>query len=146
MKSLLTRVWTRHRPLAIWLFNPWRLVRELREEKERLLKTLADPFAMGVQMGNGTLDVHMEAPAAQVMAGMYLGMFEKSPPDNKNYIQATFSSPVGDIVVTVQHPRGKTPHQLLREAQEEIAAIKARRSDSARRAAHTRGLNKRGPV
>lgn len=102
------------------LLSPWRTVRQLREENERLGKALADPLLTGIKMGNGTLDVGMEGPGPQLVAGMFLGMFEKYP-DAKNYIEVTFGSRMGPILVTVMKPGGKTPDQLRREAERKLA-------------------------
>lgn len=104
---------------ALALLNPWRTVRQLREENERLAKALTDPLLTGINMGNGTLDVGMEGPGPQLMAGMFLGMFEKYP-DAKNYIEVTFGSHIGPIIVTVMKSGGKTPDQLRREAEKKL--------------------------
>ena len=37
------------------LLNPWREVRQLRDENERLAATIADPLLTGINIGNGTL-------------------------------------------------------------------------------------------
>ena len=105
---------------ALALLNPWRTVRQLREENERLAKAITDPLLTGINMGNGTLDVGIEGAGPQIVAGMFLGMFEKYP-DAKNYIEVTFCSRMGPILVTVVKPGGKTPDQLLREAERKLA-------------------------
>ena len=105
---------------ALALLNPWRTVRQLREENERLAKAITDPLLTGIHMGNGSLDVGMEGPGPQLVAGMFLGMFEKYP-DAKNYIEVTFGSRMGPILVTVIKPGGKTPDQLRREAERKLA-------------------------
>ena len=40
---------------ALALLNPWRTVRQLREENERLAKAITDPLLTGIHMGNGSL-------------------------------------------------------------------------------------------
>lgn len=105
---------------ALVLLNPWRTVRQLREENERLAKVITDPLLTGIHMGNGTLNVGLEGPGPQLVAGMFLGMLEKYP-DAKNYIEATFGSRMGPILVTVMRPGGKTPDQLRREAERKLA-------------------------
>ena len=105
---------------AIALLNPWRTIRELRAENERLARALSDPLLTGLHMGNGTLELGMQGPGPQILAGMFMGMFEKYP-DAKNYIEVSFGSPIGPIVVTVMKPGGKTPDQLRREAEKKLA-------------------------
>lgn len=104
---------------AMSLLNPWRTVQQLREENERLVSTIADPLLTGINIGNGSIDIGLQGGAAQLMAGMFLGMFEKHP-DAKNYIECTFGSPQGNILVTVVRPGGKTPDQLRREEERKL--------------------------
>ena len=112
--------WMLHAKLsALALLNPWRTVRQLREENERLAEIITDPLLTGIHMGNGTLEIGMEGPGPQLVAGMFLGMFEKYP-DAKNYIEVTFGSRIGPILVTVMKPGGKTPDQLRREAERKL--------------------------
>jgi len=93
----------------------------LRLENKRLLELLSDPFISGLHYtAHGGLEVDAEAPAAALMAGMFMGMFERSP-DAKNYIECRFSSTQGTILVTVTRPGGKTPHELRREAEAKLA-------------------------
>lgn len=106
---------------AISLLNPWRAVKQLREENERLVNAIAEPLLTGINIGNGSVDIGLNGGmATQLMAGMFLGMFEKFP-DAKNYIECTFSSPQGPILVTVVRPGGRTPDQLRREAERKLA-------------------------
>ena len=105
---------------ALSLLNPWRTVRQLREENKRLANVITDPMLTGIHIGNGTLDVGMEGPGPQLMVGMFLGMFDKYP-DAKNYVEVTFCSRMGPILVTVMKPGGKTPDQLRREAERKLA-------------------------
>lgn len=105
---------------ALALLNPWRLVRQLREENERLAAAITDPLLAGINLGNGTLDVGIEGPGPQIVAGMFMGLFEKHP-DATNYIEVSFDSRMGPILVTVMKPGGKTPDQLRREAERKLA-------------------------
>jgi hypothetical protein len=101
--------------------NPWHAAHMLRLENKRLLDLLADPFISGLHYtAHGGLDVEAKAPAAALMAGMFMGMFERAP-DAKNYIECRFSSKQGPILVTVTRPGGKTPHQLRLEAEAKLA-------------------------
>jgi len=55
---------------ALSLLNPWRAVRQLREENARLVATITDPLLTGINIGNGTLDVGMEGPGPQLVDAM----------------------------------------------------------------------------
>lgn len=105
---------------AMSLLNPWRTVKQLRQENERLVKTIAEPLLTGINIGNGSMDIGFQGGLApQLLAGMLLGMFEQYP-DAKNYIECTFKSPQGPILVTVVRPGGRTPDQLRREAERKL--------------------------
>ena len=102
--------------------NPWYAAHMLRLENKRLVDLLADPFVSGMHFtAHGGLHIEAEAPAAALMAGMFIGMFEREPKAN-NYLECRFSSTQGDILVTVVRPGGKTPHQLRIEAEARLAA------------------------
>lgn len=100
--------------------NPWRTIRILRADNERLADALANPLLTGIRIGNGTLDIGMEGVGPQFVAGLFVGMFEKYP-EAKNYVEVTFGSSIGPIVVTAIRPGGKTPDQLRREAEKQLA-------------------------
>lgn len=100
--------------------NPWRRIRELREENERLAKIIGDPMLTGIQIGNGSLHVGMEGIGPGLVAGMFVGMLETYP-DATNYVELKFESHIGPIVVTVMKPNGKTPHELRVEAERNLA-------------------------
>ena len=110
----------RTKQTAVAMLNPWREVRRLRDANERLAATIADPMLTGINIGNGTFSMGMEGLGPQLVAGMFLGLFEKYP-DAKNYIEVTFGSRMGPILVTVMKPGGKTPHQLRSEAERQLA-------------------------
>lgn len=105
----------------ISLFNPWAANKQLRAENDRLMQTISDPLLTGINIGNGSIDIGLEGAAPMLLAGMFLGMFEKYP-DAKNYIEVTLSSPKGPVMVTVVRPGGKSPHALRREAEVALAA------------------------
>lgn len=108
-----------------WWLRPWHAARTLRAGNERLIQALADPVLTGVRIGNGTLDVGMEDFAgAQLMAGMFLGMFE-SHPEAVNYMEVRFRSSQGDVLVTVVRPEGRTPDQMRRLAESERDVLRA---------------------
>ena len=68
------------------------------------------------------MDIGLEGAGPELVAGMFLGMFEKHR-DAQNYIELTFESSSGPVLVTLMRPGGKTPHQLRREAEEKLAAF-----------------------
>jgi hypothetical protein len=105
---------------ALNILNPWRRIRELREENERLAKIIGDPMLTGIQIGNGSLHVGMEGIGPGLVAGMFVGMLETYP-DATNYVELQFESHIGPIVVTVMKPNGKTPHELRVEAERLLA-------------------------
>ena len=110
--------------------NPWRANRELREANERLAQTIADPLLTGIQIGNGTIDVGMKGAGPQLLAGMFLGMLQKYP-DAKNYLEVTFGSVNGPILVTAQKPGGKTPHLLRLEAEQQCKDLRTALQEAA---------------
>lgn len=104
--------------------NPWREAKILRDENQRLKNALADPLLTGMNIGKGAIEIGLQSPAAALVAGMFLSMFENAP-DAKNYIECMFSSKSGAVLVTVVRPQGKTPHQLRCEAEEKLSALQA---------------------
>lgn len=94
------------------------------EGQKRLNEAIANPLLTGINIGNGSMDIGMEGAGPTLLAGMFLGMFEKYP-DAKNYIEVAMTSSKGDLIVTVQRREGKTPDQLRREAEEKLAAAEA---------------------
>lgn len=107
---------------AVNRLNPWREARLLREQNARLWAMIDDPMITGLQIGNGGIRLGVDCIAAKLLAGMFLGMFEKYP-DAKNYIEVTLGSPHGTILVTVTKPNGKTPHQLRLDAEEKLSTL-----------------------
>ena len=95
----------------------------MRERAERAEAALANPLLTGMNIGNGTMDIGLEGAGPQLIAGMFLGTFEKYP-DAKNYIEVRFDSPQGPLLVTVVKPGGKTPHQARRETEAERDALR----------------------
>jgi hypothetical protein len=114
----------RYKTALLSLLNPWKTVRELREENDRLVETIANPALTGFRIANGTLDVDMSGVGPQILAGMFMAIFEKYPA-HTNYIEATFASPEGPILVTVVSPKGKTPHQLRADAESRADVLRA---------------------
>lgn len=115
----------RARLAALATLNPWRAVRLLREENERLVQTIAEPMITGINIGNGSMQIGAQADMqVKLLAGMFLGMFERYP-DAKNYLEVRLDSDRGPILVTVVRPGGNTPHQLREAAEREARELRA---------------------
>jgi hypothetical protein len=101
-----------------------RVDRLVEEGNQRVQEAIGNPLLTGINIGNGSMDIGMEGPGPQLLAGMFLGMFEKHP-DAKNYIEVHMTSSKGDVIVTVRKREGKTPDALKREAEQKLAALQA---------------------
>jgi hypothetical protein len=90
------------------------------EGNQRVQDAIANPLLTGINIGNGSIDIGMEGAGPTLLAGMFLGMFEKHP-DAKNYIECLMTSAKGDVIVTVRKRDGATPDFLRREAERKLA-------------------------
>lgn len=99
-----------------------RVDRLVEEGNQRVQEAIGNPLLTGIHIGNGSMDIGMEGPGPQLLAGMFLGMFEKYP-DAKNYIEVHMSSAKGNLIVTVRRAEGKSPDALKREAEQRVAAL-----------------------
>ena len=99
-----------------------RIDRLVEEGNQRVMEAIGNPLLTGINIGNGSMDIGMEGAGPQLLAGMFLGMFEKYP-DAKNYIEVLMSSSKGAVIVTVRRQDGKTPDQLRREAEQRIVEL-----------------------
>lgn len=107
------------------LIAPWRTIRRLERENRRLSKILENPFLAGVTHGRETgLEVGMHGSGPQLLAGMFVGLMETQ--DAPNYLEITFQTPKGPMVVTVIQPGGATPHQLRQQAEQRVRKLEAR--------------------
>jgi hypothetical protein len=108
--------------LAVAFLAYRRRVQRLVEDGNRRVEdALGNPLLTGINIGNGSIDIGMEGPGPVLLAGMFLGMFEKYP-DAKNYIECQMKSSKGDVFVTVRKADGKSPDALRREAEQKLAA------------------------
>jgi hypothetical protein len=103
--------------------NPWKTIKELKTENDRLLNIIENPFMSGIEIGNGTIDIGLKGGAASILAGMFAGLLEAHEDIAPNYLQVSFNSPKGPIVVIVQQPNGKSPHQLKIEAEQKVKLL-----------------------
>jgi hypothetical protein len=105
------------------LLAPWRTIRRLERANKWLTDALANPTITGMAIHENSATVGCAGPASQVVAGMFLGLLEDNP-GAVNYLQLTFGSPQGTILVTVQRPGGASPHDLRIMAEREAREAK----------------------
>ena len=113
--------------LRMWarLLIPWRTIRRLERDNERLSKALENPLLTGIEWGSERgMEIGMRGSGPQLLAGMFLGWLEKDGKNAPNYLEVTFGSPKGAILVTVHQPDGATPHELRRQAEAEVRQLK----------------------
>lgn len=94
-----------------------RVDRLVEEGNQRVQEAIGNPLLTGINIGNGSMDIGMEGPGPQLLAGMFLGMFDKYP-DAKNYIEVHMTSAKGNLIVTVRKAEGKSPDALRRDAEQ----------------------------
>jgi hypothetical protein len=108
------------------LVAPWRAIRRLERENERLSGVLENPLLTGIEWGHERgLEMGMRGSGPQLLAGMFLGFLQDNRKHAPNYLEVTFESPEGPILVTVTQPNGATPSQLQRKAEAEVRRLKA---------------------
>jgi hypothetical protein len=105
------------------LLAPWRTIQRLERRNKRLSDTLANPTMTGLAFHQNSATAGIAGPGAQMLAGMFLGLL-KDHPEAANYLELTFGSSEGNILVTVHRPGGATPHNLRAMAEQEARAAK----------------------
>ncbi len=102
------------------LLTPWRTIRQLENEVERLKKILDNPYLAGVQIGRETgIEVEMQGSGPQLLAGMFEGLLEKDGANAPNYLELQFDTRHhGQILVHVQRLHGESPHALRVKAEQ----------------------------
>jgi hypothetical protein len=106
------------------LLAPWRTIRRLERRNKALSDALANPTLTGIAIHKQQATMGFAAPGAQMIAGMFLGLLQDNP-KAVNYLELTFGSPEGNILVTVQRPGGATPHNLQAQAEQEARNLRA---------------------
>ena len=107
------------------LVAPWRTIRRLERENDRLSKAFTNPLLTGIEWGRERgIEVGMEGSGPQLLAGMFLGFLEQDGKQAPNYVEITFGSPKGPILVTVMQPNGAAPSQLQKRAEAEVRRLK----------------------
>jgi hypothetical protein len=106
------------------LLAPWRTIRRLEQDNRRLMDALSNPELTGMALEQNAMTMGMRGKGPQLIAGMFLGLLDKNP-EAVNYLELTFGSSRGRILVTVQRPGGATPHNLRAMAEQEAKALRA---------------------
>ena len=106
------------------LLAPWRTIRRLDAQNQLLSDAFANPTLTGLAIHQKEMTVGAAGPAAQMLAGMFMGLLQDNP-KAVNYMELTFGSPEGNILVTVHRPGGATPHNLRAMAEQEARNLRA---------------------
>jgi hypothetical protein len=106
------------------LLAPWRAIRRLERRNKCLSEALASPTMTGLAIHQNSATLGVAGPGAQMLAGMFLGLLQDNP-QAVNYVELTFDSPEGNILVTVHRPGGATPHNLRAMAEQEARNLRA---------------------
>jgi hypothetical protein len=115
------------------LLAPWRTVRRLERRNKLLSDVLANPTLTGMAIHKNEATAGAAGPGPQVIAGMFLGLLQDHP-EAVNYLQLTFGSSEGNIIVTVHRPDGATPHALRAQAEQEARNLRAELATAKREA------------
>ena len=108
------------------LLAPWRTIRRLEASVQGLEHVLANPIVAGIEIGKKTaLTVGMQGSGPALLAGMFLGLMEEKGKDAPNYLELSFNSPKGRILVTVTQPNGATPHELRSQAEQRVRQLES---------------------
>jgi hypothetical protein len=105
------------------LLHPWRTIRRLEYCNKALSDALANPTSTGIAIHEQQATMGFAGPGAQMIAGMFLGLLRDNP-KAVNYMELTFSSSDGNVLVTVHRPGGATPHNLRAMAEQEAREAK----------------------
>jgi hypothetical protein len=81
-----------------------------------------------IEVTEGALEIEM-TPSQTIVANLVLA-FRDQLQDAKNYVEMSLRHPGdGTYTVTITRPQGKTPHQLLQEAQSRITLLERELQD-----------------
>lgn len=105
------------------LLAPWRTIRRLEAQSQLLSDALANPTLTGIAIHQNEATIGGAGPGPQLLAGMFLGLLQDNP-KAVNYLELTFGSPKGNILVTVHRPGGATPHNLRAKAEQEARLLR----------------------
>ena len=121
------------------LLAPWRTIRRLEATVQRLEQVLANPMLTGIEIGRETgLTAGMRGSGPELLAGMFLGLIEEHGKDAPNYLELSFNTPKGQVLVTVQRPGGASPHNLRAMAEQEARNLRAELAEAEQEARRLR--------
>jgi hypothetical protein len=100
------------------------MIRRLERRNKALSDALANPTLTGIAIHKQQATMGFAAPGAQMIAGMFLGLLQDNP-KAVNYLELTFGSSDGNILVTVHRPGGATPHNLRAMAEQDARSLRA---------------------
>ncbi len=120
------------------LLAPWRTIRRMEAQNQLLSDALANPTLTGIAIHQNQATVGGAGPGPQLLAGMFLGLLQDNP-KAVNYLELTFGSPEGNILVTVHRPGGATPHNLRAMAEQEARNLLAELATAKQDAEYLRG-------
>lgn len=103
-------------------------VDQLKDELMRQYAMLQDQFdnlsLVEMHVVDGTLTMNLENGPVAYLAE-YMAQVLGHPGEPHNYMEITINhKTLGPMVLTLQRVSGKTPHQLLKEAQAEVDRLK----------------------
>jgi hypothetical protein len=120
------------------LVAPWRTIRRLEQDNRRLMDALSNPELTGMALEQNAMTMGMRGRGPQLIAGMFLGLLDENP-EAVNYLELTFGSSRGRILVTVHRPGGATPHNLRAMAEQEARNLRAELAEARQGAEYLRG-------
>jgi hypothetical protein len=105
------------------LLAPWRTIRRLERRNKALSDALANPTLTGIAIHKNNAILGAAGPGFQIIAGMFLGLL-RDHPEAVNYLELTFGSSEGNLLVTVHRPGVATPDELRAQAEQEAREAK----------------------
>jgi len=106
------------------MLAPWRTIRRLERRNKVLSDALANPTLTGIAIHKQQATMGFAAPGAQIIAGMFLGLLRDNP-KAENYLELTFGSSDGNILVTFHRPDGAMLHSLRAMAERDARNLRA---------------------
>jgi hypothetical protein len=122
-----------HLKIALGFLCPWwviirqkRIIDRLQHKADRLSGILANPRMLGMQVANEQLELGFNGPVCEYIAAV-LGGLVLGCPEVENYLEVQLQADGKTFVVIVTRPGGGlTPHQLRKQAEDEVARLRER--------------------